>query len=74
MNCDWWVPKNPNDPDDRNAADRGLQFHIGWFAHPIFKNGDYPEIMKEQVKRRSDPSQSRLPEFSEDEKQLIKGL
>ncbi|KAL4223206.1 hypothetical protein ACF0H5_016678 [Mactra antiquata] len=73
MNCDWWVPKNPNDPGDRNAAERGLQFHIGWFAHPIYKNGDYPDVMKQQINRRSNSSKSRLPPFSEDEKKMIKG-
>ncbi|XP_060578197.1 lactase/phlorizin hydrolase-like [Ruditapes philippinarum] len=76
MNCDWWVPKNPFDPDDRNAAERGLQFHLGWFAHPIFINGDYPDIMKEQINRRSKVqglNESRLPPFSEEEKRLVKG-
>ncbi|XP_060595948.1 lactase/phlorizin hydrolase-like [Ruditapes philippinarum] len=76
MNCDWWVPKNPFDPDDKNAAERGLQFHLGWFAHPIYVNGDYPEIMKEQIDRRSKVeglNESRLPPFSEEEKRLVNG-
>ena len=29
------------------------QFMGGWFAHPIFKNGDYPEVMKTRVRDRS---------------------
>ncbi|XP_053375783.1 uncharacterized protein LOC123534954 isoform X1 [Mercenaria mercenaria] len=76
MNCDWWVPKNPSNPDDKNAAERGLQFHLGWFAHPIYVNGDYPDIMKQQIDRRSKEqglNKSRLPPFSEEEKRLING-
>lgn len=76
MNCDWRQPWDPNDPADRNAAEWGLQFSLGWFAHPIYVNGDYPEIMKSQIDRRSNEegrNKSRLPPFSEDEKKLIKG-
>ncbi|KFP32576.1 Lactase-phlorizin hydrolase, partial [Colius striatus] len=78
-NIDWAEPKTPSDPRDVEAADRYLQFLVGWFAHPIFKNGDYPEVMKWKVGNRSElqnlPS-SRLPvlpEFTESEKQRIKG-
>lgn len=43
-----------------------LEFSVGWFASPIFVNGDYPEIMKELVG-------DRMPKFTDEEKQLIKG-
>lgn len=72
LNCDWMVPKNPDDPADWNAADRALEFHLGWFAHPIFIDGDYPQIMKDYISRHSRGT-SRLPEFTEDEKKMIKG-
>ncbi|XP_026635645.1 lactase-phlorizin hydrolase-like [Microtus ochrogaster] len=48
----------------------------GWFAHPIFKNGDYPEVMKTRILERSlaaGLSKSRLPEFTESEKKRING-
>mgnify|MGYP001801570252 FL=1 len=49
---------------------------LGWFAHPIYVNGDYPDVMKEYVKNMSDAqglSPSRLPEFSDAEKTEING-
>lgn len=49
-------------------------FDFGWFASPVVY-GDYPDLMKWSVgnnsKIQSIPS-SRLPEFSESEKLLIK--
>ncbi|XP_039610997.1 lactase-phlorizin hydrolase [Polypterus senegalus] len=76
LNTDWGEPKYPNEPRELVAADRFLQFQLGWFAHPIFKNGDYPEAMKWQVGNKSElqglPS-SRLPAFSEEEKAFIQG-
>ena len=53
-----------------------MQFFLGWYAHPIFVNGDYPEVMKEKVKEKSKKqgySKSRLPEFTQQEKQRING-
>uniref|UniRef100_A0A8B9SEC9 Beta-glucosidase n=1 Tax=Apteryx owenii TaxID=8824 RepID=A0A8B9SEC9_APTOW len=53
-----------------------MQFLAGWFAHPIFKNGDYHEVMKTRIRERSlaqGLTKSRLPEFTESEKQRIKG-
>uniref|UniRef100_H3CU08 Lactase n=1 Tax=Tetraodon nigroviridis TaxID=99883 RepID=H3CU08_TETNG len=38
------IPRNPCKQEDVGAAQRYLQFFIGWFAHPIF-SGDYPELM-----------------------------
>uniref|UniRef100_A0A3B5Q9K7 beta-glucosidase n=1 Tax=Xiphophorus maculatus TaxID=8083 RepID=A0A3B5Q9K7_XIPMA len=76
LNAEWVEPKDINVPRDLVAADRAMQFNLGWFAHPIFKNGDYPEAMKAQVLVKSELqglSQSRLPSFTEEEKNLIKG-
>ncbi|XP_069791237.1 lactase/phlorizin hydrolase-like [Narcine bancroftii] len=75
LNADWVVPKT-NDLRDVAAADRYMQFTLGWFAHPIFKNGDYPDAMKWQVGNKSELqhlSTSRLPQFTEQEKNYIRG-
>uniref|UniRef100_A0AAQ6AQ77 beta-glucosidase n=1 Tax=Amphiprion ocellaris TaxID=80972 RepID=A0AAQ6AQ77_AMPOC len=76
LNADWIEPKDVNVLREVRAADRALQFQLGWFAHPIFKNGDYPDAMKWQVGNKSelqDLSESRLPSFTEEEKNYIKG-
>lgn len=46
LNTEWVEPLNPEDPEDVKAAERYLQSEFGWFAHPIFVNGDYPELLK----------------------------
>ncbi|XP_019629795.1 PREDICTED: lactase-phlorizin hydrolase-like [Branchiostoma belcheri] len=76
LSCTWAEPKNPECADDLAAAERFLQFHMGWFAHPIFLNGDYPEVMKEYIGKRSAEeglAKSRLPEFTAEEKAMLKG-
>uniref|UniRef100_A0A672V7R2 Lactase n=1 Tax=Strigops habroptila TaxID=2489341 RepID=A0A672V7R2_STRHB len=76
INSDWAEPRNPYNQDDISAARQFLQFLLGWFAHPIFKTGDYNEVMKTKIRERSlaqGLNQSRLPEFTESEKQRIKG-
>ncbi|XP_060610838.2 lactase/phlorizin hydrolase [Anolis sagrei] len=72
MSSEWAEPKNPYKQEDIDAARRHVQFYVGWFAHPIFKNGDYSELMKRRIQEKSQ-GQSRLPEFTESEKQRIKG-
>lgn len=44
----WGEPVDPHSHTDRDAAERYIQFHLGWFANPIYK-GDYPEVMKNYV-------------------------
>uniref|UniRef100_A0A3Q3RE82 beta-glucosidase n=1 Tax=Monopterus albus TaxID=43700 RepID=A0A3Q3RE82_MONAL len=76
LNADWIEPKDVNIFREVLAADRALQFKLGWFAHPIFKNGDYPDAMKWQVGNKSELqglSNSRLPAFTEQEKSFIRG-
>ncbi|XP_008831881.1 lactase-phlorizin hydrolase [Nannospalax galili] len=76
LNSPWVEPQDPGVPREVEAADRMLQFSLGWFAHPIFRNGDYPDVMKWKVGNRSELQQlatSRLPSFTEEEKSYIRG-
>ncbi|XP_029399442.1 lactase-like protein [Mus pahari] len=48
LNCDWGEPVDIDNPDDIEAAERYLQFCLGWFANPIYA-GDYPQVMKDHI-------------------------
>ncbi|XP_055006534.1 lactase/phlorizin hydrolase-like [Boleophthalmus pectinirostris] len=76
LHADWYEPLDVNTPRELEAADRAMQFRLGWFAHPIFKNGDYPEAMKFHVGNKSEIqglAQSRLPTFTPEQMNLVKG-
>ncbi|XP_055890718.1 lactase/phlorizin hydrolase-like isoform X2 [Biomphalaria glabrata] len=76
INQEWPEPKDALSLADVKTSERGINFYLGWFAHPIFVNGDYPELMKQRVREKSALQglpQSRLPEFTDDEKKLING-
>jgi beta-glucosidase len=62
---DWTEPWDPEDPKDREACDRKIEFAICWFGDPVYF-GKYPESMREQLG-------DRLPEFTADEAALVKG-
>ncbi|KAL1138328.1 hypothetical protein AAG570_008392 [Ranatra chinensis] len=63
--------------EDVMAAERYNQFEFGWFAHPIYSNtGDYPPVMRDTVDRNSAGEGrrfSRLPSFTNEEIEFIKG-
>ncbi|XP_017775985.1 PREDICTED: myrosinase 1-like [Nicrophorus vespilloides] len=70
----WHEPKTES-PQDKEAADRYLQFMFGIWAHPIYL-GDYPLIVKALVEYTSKMNglpASRLPLLTEDEVNLVKG-
>lgn len=63
-NCDWREPKTDGETD-KAAAQRALEFFLGWFADPIYR-GDYPDSMHAYVGKR-------LPSFTDEERTLLKG-
>ncbi|CAO2636701.1 Lactase/phlorizin hydrolase [Lemmus lemmus] len=66
LNSDWAEPLDGESPQDLAAAERFLHFMLGWFAHPIFVDGNYPSTLRAQI-------QQRLPEFTESEKKRVNG-
>ncbi|XP_028286481.1 lactase-like protein [Parambassis ranga] len=75
LSGDWGEPVDITNQKDIEAAERYVQFYIGWFATPIFY-GDYPQVMKDFIGRKSVQhglGTSRLPTFSPQEKSYIKG-
>ncbi|XP_077302259.1 myrosinase 1-like [Arctopsyche grandis] len=76
LNSNWHEPANQY-PADIEAAERAMQFHLGWFGHPVFSTeGDYPQVMKERIAKRSLEQgypRSRLPEFTTEEIAYIRG-
>lgn len=76
LNSDWAEPKTPTNSEDVRASERYLQFMLGWFAHPIFVNGDYPDILKAQIQevnQQCSTTVAQLPLFTEEEKSWVKG-
>lgn len=63
-NCDWREALTDSEAD-KQAAQRAVEFFLGWFADPVY-TGDYPAVMRERLGRR-------LPQFTDNEKNLLKG-
>ncbi|WP_221029948.1 GH1 family beta-glucosidase [Actomonas aquatica] len=63
-NCDWREPKTDS-AADQAAAQRALEFFVGWFGDPIY-HGDYPAVMRERLG-------DRLPQFSDEDRALLRG-
>lgn len=65
LNGHFYEPYNASNPADVDAAERRMVFYIGWFGDPIFLGKDYPKEMRSYLG-------SRLPEFSAEEKDLLR--
>ena len=66
LNADWPEPMRSS-ATDSSACARYLDFTLGWFAHPIFRTGDYPPSMRYRV------GEGRLPTFTPSESELLLG-
>uniref|UniRef100_A0A6N2KKK3 Beta-glucosidase n=1 Tax=Salix viminalis TaxID=40686 RepID=A0A6N2KKK3_SALVM len=60
----WFVPFS-DAKHDQNAAKEALDFMLGWFMDPLTR-GHYPHTMRSLVG-------DRLPKFSQEQSQMIKG-
>lgn len=67
----------PEEDAHSELAAQALQHILGWFAHPIFSTtGNYPQVMIDNINRNSlneGRSWSRLPEFTQEEINSLKG-
>nr|8IN1_A Chain A, Beta-Glucosidase [Aplysia kurodai]8IN1_B Chain B, Beta-Glucosidase [Aplysia kurodai]BAX08664.1 beta-Glucosidase [Aplysia kurodai] len=76
LDIEWKEPLTDSS-EDAAAADRAMQFKLGWFANAIFAgSGDYPQVMRQLVdekSKRQGLAKSRLPSFTQAEKNLNKG-
>lgn len=65
-----------NSTMDPSVVEKAMLFDLGRFAHPVFLNGEYPEVMVQQIGDKSKAEGrpwSRLPEFTPAQKELVRG-
>ena len=51
---------------DIKAAQEKMDFAVGWFADPIYLDGEYPKSMQKKLG-------DRLPKFTPEEQELVRG-
>lgn len=69
LRADWFEPVTPTDPSDIEATNRKMEHSFGWFAHPIFVDGDYSQLLKSILEKKN----TTIPKFTDYESMLIKG-
>ncbi|KAL5050873.1 hypothetical protein BDW71DRAFT_194015 [Aspergillus fruticulosus] len=65
LNGDYIEPWDSLEPKDYEAAERRMEFVIGWFANPMVLAQDYPVAMRQQLR-------DRLPAFTDAEFALLR--
>ncbi|KAM4620743.1 klotho [Polymixia lowei] len=70
LHMDWVEPAFSFSREDVEPAKRVLDFRVGWFAEPVFGNGDYPLGMRSWLRQLNSLD---LPVFNEEDRQLVKG-
>ena len=65
LNGHYYEPYDEANQLDRDAAQRRMEFYIGWFGDPIFLGQDYPSAMRTYLG-------ARLPEFAPEDRQLLR--
>ncbi|XP_075924108.1 lactase/phlorizin hydrolase-like [Petromyzon marinus] len=74
LNTHWAEPRDPSNRTHVDAAERYVQFSLGWFAHPIYgRGGGYPRVMADLIADRDRPEPSRLPSFTPEEQAYVQG-
>jgi len=74
--CAGWSGPYSDSKSDQEAAQRSMEFSIGWFMSPLIGTGNYPQVMIDYVGQRSKAQgykTSRLPTFSPEEQKLLLG-
>ena len=67
LNTDW---SEPETEADRDAADMFMDMELGFWAKPIFVDGQYPEHVVDVIKRAGD-AHAEVLSFSQDESSQI---
>ena len=76
LSVSWKEPEDPTNSTHVEASETAMMFDIGWFSEPIFKNGEYPRVMREKIDEKSFAQgfpESRLPHFSVEDAEMIAG-